>query len=127
MAAIDDIMRVVDEVVSASAQCSTAQRNGATWEEFMDERKHYAAKWSALRDMLQTLLSDRTRLEYEAAMLMTAMTDVLSHFTKTPSTLRDSEIRGMGHAANARMMQALHEIGAEHVTTKPSPSQEVQP
>ena len=44
MAAIDDLMRVVDEVISASAQCSTAQRNGATWEEFEDDRKHYAVR-----------------------------------------------------------------------------------
>lgn len=75
MAAIDDLMRVVDEVVSASAQCSTAQRDGATWEELTDERKHYGAKWCALRDMLQILLDDRTRLEYEATMVLTAMTD----------------------------------------------------
>ena len=109
MAAIDDLMRVVDEVVSASAQCSTAQRNGATWEEFTDDRKHYAARWCALRDMLQNLLNDRTELEYEATMLMTAMTDVLQHFTKTPSTLADSEVRGMGHAANARMLAKLRE------------------
>lgn len=114
MAAIDDLMRVVDEVISASAQCSTAQSNGANWDEFMDERKHYAAKWCALRDMLQILLSDRTTLEYEATMLMTAMTDVLSHFTKTPSTLADSEVRGMGHAANARMLAKLR----EHLTTE---------
>lgn len=113
MSAIDNLMRVVDEVIGASAQCSTAQRDGATWEEFMDERKHYAAKWSALKDMLQNLLSDRTRLEYEATVLMTAMTDVLSHFTKTPSTLRDSEVRGMGHAANDRMKQALQDIGSK--------------
>ena len=110
MSTIDDLMRVVDEVISASAQCSTAQREGATWEEFTDERKHYAAKWCALRDMLQTLLDDRTKLEYEATMLMTAMTDVLHHFTKTPSTLKDSEVRGMGHAANARMRGVLQEM-----------------
>ena len=90
-----------------SYQCSLVQREGATWEEFTDERKHYSARWCALRDMLQNLLSDRTELEYEASMLMTAMTDVLHHFTKTPSTLKDTEVRGMGHAANARMLAVL--------------------
>jgi hypothetical protein len=109
MPAIDDLMRVVDEVISASAQLSTAHRNGETWEQQTDDRKHYAARWCALRDMLQILLDDRTRLEYEAAMLMTAMTDVLHHVTKTPSTLKDSEVRGIGHAANARMLAALRE------------------
>jgi hypothetical protein len=109
MAAIDDLMRVVDEVISASAQLSTAHRNGESWEQQTDDRKHYAARWCALRDMLQNLLDDRTRLEYEATMLMTAMTDVLHHFTKTPSTLKDSEVRGIGHAANQRMLAALRE------------------
>ena len=112
MSTIDDLMRVVDEVISASAQCATAQRNGATWDEFADDRKHYSAKWCALRDMISSLLNDRTRLEYESAMLMTAMSDVLEHFTRTPSTLKDSEIRCMGHAANDRMLEALKEIGA---------------
>jgi hypothetical protein len=110
MAAIDDLMRVVDEVISASAQLSTAHRNGESWEQQTDDRKHYAARWCALRDMLQNLLNDRTELEYEATMLMTAMTDVLHHFTKTPSTLADSEVRGMGHAANARMRAKLQEM-----------------
>ena len=107
MPAIDDLMRVVDEVISASAQLATAHRNGETWEQQTDDRKHYAARWCALRDMLQILLDDRTRLEYEATMLMTAMTEVLHHFTKTPSTLKDSEVCGIGHAANARMLDAL--------------------
>jgi hypothetical protein len=108
MAAIDDLMRVVDEVISASAQLSTAHRNGESWEQQTDDRKHYAARWCALRDMLQNLLSDRTELEYEATMLMTALSDVLRHFTKTPSTLADSETRGMGHAAIERMRDVLH-------------------
>jgi hypothetical protein len=45
---------------------------------------------------------------------METMTDVLHHFTKTPSTLADSEVRGMGHAANARMLAKLR----EHLTTE---------
>lgn len=69
MSAIDDLMRVVDEVISASHQCSTAQRNGATWEEFTDDRKHYAARWCALRDMLQNLLDDRQEAESVLAAL----------------------------------------------------------
>lgn len=107
MPAIDDLMRVVDEVISASAQLSTAHRNGETWEQQTDDRKHYAARWCALRDMLQILLDDRTRLEYEATMLMTAMTDVVHHFTKVRDTPADYEVRDMGRAANARMLYAL--------------------
>ena len=113
---LDNLMRMVDEVVSASAQLSTAHRNGETWEQQTDDRKHYAAMFCALRDMLQNLLDDRVRMEYEATMLMAAMTDVLDHFTKTPSTLKDSETRCMGHAANARMLAVLR----EHLTPKQS-------
>ena len=75
MAELDRLMEVVDEVINAYSQIWTAQSNGATWEELMDDRKHYACKQSALKDMLQTLLDDRTRLEYEATMVLTAMTD----------------------------------------------------
>ena len=110
MATLERLMEVVSEVVSAYSQIWTAQSNGATWDEFSDDRKHYACKLSALEDMLRTLVEDRTRLEYEATMLMTAMTDVVAHFTKTPSTLADSEARGAAHAANARMRQVLLEM-----------------
>lgn len=108
-----NLMRMVQEVVSASHQCAAAQRDSTSWEEFSDERKHYAAVTCALEDALRNLLGDRTLLEYEAAQLVTAMTDVLHHFTKTPSTLADSETRAMGHAARDRMHAVLLEIGAK--------------
>ena len=117
MAALDVLMRVVGEVVNASNAVWSAQARGESWEECTDDRKHYAAVTCALEDMLRNLLDERAqlegdkiRLEYEATMLMTAMTDVLAHFTRTPSTLADSEVRGMGHAANARMRAALLEM-----------------
>ena len=113
MSAVDDVMKLVDEVVSASAQCDRAHREGATWEQFSDDRKHYAARWSALQDMVQALVGDRAMIEYEAACLMTSMTDVLHHFTRTPSTLADTEMRGAGHRANQRMLDALRAVGAK--------------
>lgn len=109
---LDDLMENVRQITSASNQIWSAQSNGATWEETTDDRKHYAALTCALEDKLRILLGDRTRLEYEAMMMMTAMTDVLAHFTKTPSSLKDSEARGIGHAANKRMLAVLQEIGA---------------
>ena len=110
---LSDLMNMVQEVVSASHQCASAQRDGASWDEFSDDRKHYSSITYALEDALRNLLNDRTILEYEATQLMTAMTDVLHHFTKTPSTLADSETRAMGHAARDRMHSVLVEIGAK--------------
>ena len=58
MSQVDVIMRVVQEVISASHQCRTAQDRGDDWENFADERKHYAAKLCALQDMVQLLVDE---------------------------------------------------------------------
>lgn len=108
-------MSLVKEITGASNQIWNAQNNGATWEEITDDMKHYSALTCALEDRLNALIDDRTKLEYESAMLVTAMTDVLHHFTKSKSTLKDSEIRCMGHNAIERMLQTLHSIGAKTI------------
>ena len=58
MSQVDVIMRVVEEVISAAHQCRTSHESGDSWEQFTDERKHYAAKWCALRDMVQQLVDE---------------------------------------------------------------------
>jgi hypothetical protein len=54
-------------------------------------------------------IAERTRLQYEASMLMTATSDLLRHFTKTPSSLKDTEARGSAHRAIQRMDKVLRE------------------
>jgi len=53
-------------------------------------------------------LAERTRLQYEATLLMASMSDLLRHFTKTPSNGADSDARGAGHKAIARMRKVLN-------------------
>ena len=44
-------------------------------------------------------LAERKRLQYEATMLLASMSDLLRYFTKTPSTLKDTEARCIAHVA----------------------------
>ena len=52
-------------------------------------------------------IAERTRLQYEATMLMVSMSDLLRYFTKTPSTLKDTEARGNAHKAIQRISDIL--------------------
>jgi hypothetical protein len=67
MSQFDVIMRVVEEVICASHQCRTAQERGDTWEQFTDDRKHYAAKLCALQDMVQQLVDEASLAQQEQA------------------------------------------------------------
>lgn len=54
-------------------------------------------------------IAERIRLQYETSMLMAATSDLLRHFTKTPSTLKDTEARCSAHKAIQRMDKVLRE------------------
>lgn len=58
-------------------------------------------------DCHRCALAERTRLQYEAICLMTSMSDLLHHFTRTPSNLADSEARCAAHKALERMRKVL--------------------
>ena len=53
MSKTETLMRHVDACISASLSLSRAERDCATYEESTDDRKHCAATWCALRDMIQ--------------------------------------------------------------------------
>lgn len=78
-------MRHVDACISASLSLSRAERECATYEESTDERKHYAATWCALRDMIRLEIEpDEVEwVESEESMRGSPLRDVLSNNSTT--------------------------------------------
>lgn len=53
MSKTETLMRHVGACTEAALSCARAERDCATYEQSTDDRKHYAAIWCALRDMIR--------------------------------------------------------------------------
>lgn len=109
MSQVDVIMRVVQEVISASHQCRTAQDRGDDWENFADERKHYAAKLCALQDMVQLLVDESVSAQQQEPVAWAKEYAAINAFYGS-QTARRSQLPLMRHIDDG--LHILTSIGA---------------